>query len=138
MAKHVFKNGTFIVNGVDLSSHVRAIDVKRAKDKVDATGLNGNGAKEWLPGLRDEEMVVTLMNDFDPGEVNETLDPLYTDDTIFPILARPFAGAAGAGNPEYSCATSALFEFDPINAQVGALNETQVTFTANGGFERTP
>jgi hypothetical protein len=135
--KHVVKNGTVIIDGVDLSAHVKSIEVKREKDKIDATGLNGNGAKEWVPGLSDEELVLTMMNDFDPGELDDTLNPLYENESEFSIVARPFAGAASASNPEYACATARLFTYSPISGQVGALSESQVTISANGGFERT-
>jgi hypothetical protein len=137
MAKHVVKNGTVIIGGVDLSAHVKAIEVKREKAKIDATGLNGNGAMEWVPGLSDEELELTMMNDFDPGELDDTLNPLYEDETEFTIVARPFSGAASPTNPEYSCATARLFTYSPISGNVGALSESKVTITANGGFTRT-
>jgi hypothetical protein len=137
MAKHVVKNGTLIIGGVDLSAHVKAIEVKREKAKIDATGLNGNGAMEWVPGLSDEELELTMMNDFDPGELDDTLNPLYEDETEFEIVARPFAGAASPTNPEYSCPTARLFTYSPISGNVGALSESKVTISANGGFTRT-
>jgi hypothetical protein len=137
MAKHVVKNGTVVIAGKDLSEHVKAIEVKREKDKIDATGLNGNGAKEWVPGLSDEELELTMMNDFDPGELDDTLNPLYENETEFTVVARPFAGAASPTNPEYSCDTCRLFTYSPISGSVGALSESKVMITANGGWTRT-
>jgi hypothetical protein len=137
MAKHVVKTGVLIIAGKDLSGHVKAIEVKREKAKIDATGLNGNGAMEWVPGLSDEELELTMMNDFDPTELDDTLNPLYENETEFSIVARPFAGPAGPDNPEYSCATARLFTYSPISGNVGALSESKVTISANGGFTRT-
>lgn len=137
MAKHVVKGGTVLINGVDLSDHVKSFETKREKAKVDATGLNGPGAMDWAHGLADEEFLFTFMNDFDPGSVNDTLGPLYENETEFSVIARPFAGAASPTNPEYSCDTCKLFNFSPIKGQVGALSETDVTISANGGMTVT-
>jgi hypothetical protein len=138
MAKFVVKGGVVQVNGVDISSHVKSVEVKREKAKIDATGLNGNGAMEWTQGLSDEELDIEVMNDFDPGEIDDTLNPLYENETEFALLVRPFAGAASASNPEFSCLTCKLFTYHPISGKVGELSTTTVTITANGGFTRTP
>src|ERR1043166_1010140 len=113
MAKHVVKNGYVSIGGVDLSDHVRSFTVKRSKAKVDATGLNGTGSMDHVQGLPDEEFEFEFMNDFDPGSVDETLDPLYTNETDFEVIARPFAGAAATDNPEYTCSTCRLFDYRP-------------------------
>jgi|SRR5919108_2200709 hypothetical protein len=138
MPKHVIKGGTVLINGVDLSSHMKSVDVKREKDKVDATGLNGPGAKDNVHGLSDEEFEFDVMNDFDPGMVDDTLNPLFENETEFPVLVRPFAGPVSASNPEYACDTCKLFTYHPVSGNVGALSESKVTISANGGITRTP
>lgn len=137
MAKYVVKGGTVLIDNVDLSTHVRAVEVKREKAKIDATGLNGPGAMDNVQGLSDEEFTFTFMNDHDPGAVDDVLNPLYEDETDFAVVVRPFAGAASTTNPEYSCDTCRLFTFSPISGNVGALSESQVTISANGGMTRT-
>lgn len=137
MAKHVVKNGYVSINGVDLSDHIKSFEVKRSKAKIEATGLNGTGAMDHVQGLSDEEFEFEIMNDFDPGSVDDTLDPLYTDETDFEVIARPFAGGASTSNPQYTAATCRLFDYSPISAAVGALNTTKVTISANGGITRS-
>lgn len=138
MPKFVVKGGVVSIDGVDLSDHVRSVDVKRSKAKIDATGLNGNGAMDHTQGLSDEEFELEIMSDFDPGSVDDTLNPLFEDETEFAVLIRPFAGGESASNPTFQCATCKLFDYNPISGQVGALSTMKVTISANGGIERTP
>ena len=48
---------------------------------------------------------------------------------MFPVAVNPYNADNSATNPHYN-ATCQLFTYDPINAAVGALPETQVTFVA--------
>lgn len=137
MSKFVVKGGVVMIDGTDLSDHIRSVEVKRDKAKIDATGLNAGGAMDHTHGLSDEEFEFEVMNDFDPDTVDDTLNPLFEDETEFEVLVRPFAGAASASNPEFSCSTCKLFTYHPISAAVGALSTTKVTIAANGGIERT-
>ena len=129
MAKFVFKDGTVKVNGVDLSDHVRSVDTPLSKDQVDETGLNGNGLRTFIPGLGGERFVITFANDFAASSVYATLYPLYRNEADFEVEVVPNAGAASATNPRWR-AFCKLFDYDPVNAAVGALSETQVNFIA--------
>lgn len=129
MAKFVFKNGTVTVNGVDLSDHVRNVDIPLSKDQVESTGLNGNGLHTFLPGLGNERFVITFANDFAAASVYATLYPLYRNETVFEVKVVGNGGAASATNPGWT-AHCQLYDYDPVNAAVGALSETQVNFIA--------
>ena len=129
MAKFVFKDGTVKVNGVDLSDHVRGCDTPLAKDQVEDTGLNSNGLHQFIPGLGSERFVITFANDFAASSVYATLYPLYRNSAQFEVEVIPNAGAASATNPRWN-ATCQLYDYDPVNAAVGALAETQVNFIA--------
>ena len=129
MGKFVFKDGTVKVNGVDLSDHVRSVDTPLSKDQVDDTGLNGNGLRTFIPGLGGERFVITFANDFAASSVYATLYPLYRNEADFEVEVVPNAGAASATNPRWR-AFCKLFDYDPVNAAVGALATTQVTFIA--------
>ena len=129
MGKFVFKNGTVKVNGVDLSDHVRNADIPLSKDQVESTGLNGNGLHTFLPGLGNERFVITFANDFAASSVYATIYPLYRNEAQFEVEVIPNAGAASATNPRWR-AFCQLYDYDPVNAAVGALAETQVNFIA--------
>ena len=136
--KFVVKGGFVSINGVDLGPNIRSFEVKREKAKVDASGLTGSGAMDHVHGLADEEFEFEVMNNFDPGMVDDTLNPLYENETEFEVIARPFAGAESASNPTYACATCKLFTYHPISGKVGELSTTTVVISANGGMTRTP
>src|SRR6266566_4117377 len=103
MAKFVIKGGSAFFNGKDLSDHIKSFETKRSKAKIDATGMTGGGAMDWKPGLSDEEFIFTIMSDFDPGMVDDTLSPLYESEAEFEVIVRPFPGPASPSNPEFSC-----------------------------------
>ena len=137
MAKYVVKGGTVTFGGNDVSDHIKSVDVKRSKAKIDSTGLNGNGAVDNTHGLSDESFEFEVMNDHDPGVLEEILSGFYDTEAEFEVVVRPFAGAASASNPEFSCATSKLFDYDPISGNVGALSTSKVMIQANGGITRS-
>ena len=129
MAKFVFKNGTVKINGVDLSDHVRNVDIPMAKDQVDSDGLNGNGLHSFLPGLANERFVITFANDFAASSVYATLYVLYRNEAQFEVEVIGNAGAASATNPRWRAFTQ-LYDYDPVNAAVGALSTVTVNFIA--------
>ena len=129
MGKFVFKDGTVKVNGVDLSDHVRNVDVPLSKDQVEDTGLNGNGLHTFIPGLGNERFVITFANGFDALGVYATLYPLYRNESQFEVEVIGLAGAASATNPRWR-AFCQLYDYDPISAQVGALSVVTVNFIA--------
>lgn len=129
MGKFVYKDGVVKVNGQDLSDHVRNVDIPLSKDQVEDTGLNGDGLHTYIPGLGNERFVITFANDFAASSVYATCYPLYRSELSFEVEVIPNAGAASATNPRWN-ATCQLFDYDPVNAAVGALAETQINFIA--------
>lgn len=135
MGKFTYKDGLVKVNGVDLSDHIKKVDIKLSAASQDATGLNFGGGTETLQGLKKETWDLTFMSDFEAGSVDATLFPLYESGDEFVISATPSAGAVSASNPNW-VATVRLMNYDPINAQIGALSTTDVTFEVQGLTER--
>ncbi|HEX4521661.1 MAG TPA: hypothetical protein VH063_18950 [Gaiellaceae bacterium] len=133
--KFVVKEGVLEIAGVDLSDHVTSIDIPLTKDQIDATGLNAGGGHDWVHGLADEGCVVEFMNDEDSGSVTDTLFPLYRDEDEFEITYQNFQGAVSDENPSYRM-TAKLFNYDPVNGQVGALSKSQTTFKVIGLVDR--
>jgi hypothetical protein len=124
-----------IVNGVDLSNNAFNVDLNLTRDQVEVSGFNSAGAKEFLPGSKDEEVVVSFRQDFAAAKVDATLWPLYTNGSTFGILVRPTSSAASSTNPAYT-ATAGLYEYHPLDGAFGAASDTQVTFKLIGGVSR--
>jgi hypothetical protein len=126
--KLVLRDCYIEVNGVPFSSHVSSVTVNLSKDEIDTTNFGGSG-RERAHGLKDDSFELTFQQDFDASSVDDTLYPLWDEETEFEVVVRPRSGAASASNPEYS-ATCILLEYTPLAGDVGDLSTTDVTFPA--------
>lgn len=134
--KKILKDCVIIVNGVDFSDHISSVTVNQSKDEVDTTNFSGGG-RERQAGLKDDSFEVNFQQDFNPGEVDATLNPLYDLETEFTVSVKASAGAVSTSNPLWS-ATCILLSYQPLAGDVGSLSETSVTFPAQRtGIVRT-
>lgn len=135
MGKFVLEEVTTTINGVDLSDHINSVEVSMKYDDLDSTNFSGGG-KEHTPGLKDDEIVLNIFQDFGAGEVDATLWPLYSTKSEFEVIIKPTQGAISETNPGYK-ATCILLEYQPIAGKVGELSETKVKIaTQRTGVER--
>jgi UTP:GlnB (protein PII) uridylyltransferase len=128
MAKLVLRDCFIEVNGVNFSSHVSSVTINLSKDEIDTTNFGGDG-RERAHGLKDDSFELTFQQDYAVGEVDDTLYPLWDDETEFIVKVRPRSSAISTSNPEYS-ATCILLEYTPLAGDVGDLSTTDVTFPA--------
>lgn len=134
--KIVLKDCVITVNGVDFSDHVSSVEVSLSKDAVETTNFSGGG-REQMAGLKSDEFSVTFQQDFEAGEVDSVLYPLYDGETEFTVTVKPTVGAVSEGNPLYT-GTCILLEYQPLAGSVGELSETEVTFpTQRQGITRS-
>lgn len=128
MAKIVLRDCFIEVDGVNFSSHVSSVTINLSKDEIDTTNFGGSG-RERAHGLKDDSFELTFQQDYDANSVDDTLYPLWDDETEFTVKVRPKSGSTSANNPEYS-ATCILLEYTPLAGDVGDLSTTDVTFPA--------
>lgn len=128
MAKLVLRDCFIEVNGVNFSSHVSSVTINLSKDEIDTTNFGGDG-RERAHGLKDDSFELTFQQDYSAASVDDTLYPLWDDETEFDVTVRPRSAAASPNNPEYS-ATCILLEYTPLAGDVGDLSTTDVTFPA--------
>jgi len=119
---------------VNFSDHCSQLEMNTKKAAVDATNFSGGG-KRTLGGIRDDEISLTLQQDFDPAEVDATLWPLFENSTVFPVHIRPETGAISASNPEYR-ADVVLLEYSPLSGKPGDLSETKIKLGVQGVITR--
>lgn len=124
--KFVLRNCQIVVNGVNFSDHTSSVEVSMKKKSIDTTNFSGGGT-EAQAGLKEDQFVITLQQDFNAAEVNATLYPLYNNENEFTVAVRPVTAAISTTNPEFS-ATCILLEYQPISGKVGELSDTKVTF----------
>jgi UTP:GlnB (protein PII) uridylyltransferase len=128
MAKLVLRDCFIEVNGVNFSSHVSSVTINLSKDEIDTTNFGGDG-RERAHGLKDDSFELTFQQDYAAGEVDDTLYPLWDQETEFLVKVRPRSSAVSTSNPQYS-ATCILLEYTPLAGDVGDLSTTDVTFPA--------
>lgn len=139
MGKYVLKDAWFEVDGNDLSSRVRQIEVTMNADDIDSSTM-GEGVHQHLAGLRSDNYVVTFASDFDAGMVDDVLYPLLaTADSQpeFTAAASAFGPVASVTNPHYTTGAAILLNYSPIAGEIGALSEVQVTIPSNEAIIRT-
>jgi hypothetical protein len=135
MSKAIASDIKVVVNGSTLSNWAFKVDVPLQKEKVEVSGFNSTASREFLPGQSTEEFIVSFRQDFGSSAVDQTLWPLYNTSTAFVVSCNPTSATASATNPTYS-GTCNLYEYHPLDADLGNASETTVTFAINGGVTR--
>lgn len=128
MAKLVLRDCFIEVDGVNFSSHVSSVTINLSKDEIDTTNFGGDG-RERAHGLKDDSFELTFQQDYAAASVDDTLYPLWDEESEFDVKVRPRSSATSTNNPEYS-ATCILLEYTPLAGDVGDLSTTDVTFPA--------
>lgn len=133
--KTILKDVSFVVNGVDLSDHVREITINMSAADIDVTCM-GATAKQHSQGLRDDQVTVKWAQDFSAAEVDATLYPIFNGGSAVGATIKPTSATPSATNPSYSTTQLLLLSYQPLAGQVGALSECQTTFVSNGALVR--
>lgn len=126
MAKEVLRNVKLLVNNVDLSDHTSSVEIDTSADEVEFTSF-GAGFREFGQGLKDATITATMFNDHAAGSVADTLQPLYSAGSTFPVKVWPDA----AGTIVYSM-TSRLYSQPTLAGGIGDANQLDVTFRNAG------
>ena len=129
--KQILRDVQVTVNGTNFSDHISSVEVNASKDEIDTTSFDGSG-RERKAGLQDNSFVVNFQQDFDAGEVDAVLWPLWNAENEFTVAVAPTVGAKSATNPSYE-GTCILLEYSPLNGKAGELSETSVTFPVQRG-----
>ncbi len=119
------------VGTADLSDHVRSMEVQMNSADVDTTAM-GAVSQTHAPGLRDDRITVTFFQDYATSKVDATISPLQGSITGATIIAYAHGVTASATAPSYTM-VGAPFDYSPINGEVGAANQTTVTFLPVAG-----
>ena len=135
MAIVMSNNVSLVVNSVDLSDHVREIKIDMSAEDLDATAM-GADSRAHAVGLRDDRMEVTFLQDYAASKVDATLSGLVSSSTGFSIVAKPVNATTSSTNPSYTM-TALLFDYSPIDAEVGEISMPEVVFLPAPGSKIT-
>lgn len=129
--KHMIYDAEVIVNSVDLSDHVKSVQLTVGLDESEAQGM-GDLQKYKEPLLQTvEDIAVNFYQDFDTAKVYQTIMPLWTNRTKFTITVKGDSGADGAANPKFS--VTVFVKTKPIiSGDHGTLHMSQCVFGIAG------
>lgn len=133
MASHVLNDATVVINSVDLSDHVRSVELTYDADEQDNTAMGNDGFSSTLTGLKSGTVNLEFNQDYAASSVDDTLWPLFG--TSFSIAIRATSGAISTSNPEWQ-GTASMFSYTPIGGSVGQTNTTPVTLKVQGAITR--
>jgi hypothetical protein len=122
----VYTDAFVSINGVDLSNHVKSVNITYEAEMLDDTVMGTSGTRSNKPGLKNWSIEASFLQDHDPGSVDETLFPLVGA-PAFPVAVRPSkTNPVGPTNPEYG-GNGVLETYPPLTGEVGALGTAQCT-----------
>jgi hypothetical protein len=128
VAKFIHGDDKVVVNGRVLSDHAFAIDTPSEKEQVDVSGFSPTATREYLPGLAEQTIEVSFLQDFGTNSVHQTLEPLYRTGTTFPMFVQPDSDAGtSAANPIYG-GTASLYEYNGLSGELNSRAEVVAVF----------
>jgi hypothetical protein len=113
------------VNSVDLTDQCTAATFTHRFDQLEATSF-GNSARNFVSGLGNHEVTLSLYMSYAASETYATLSALVGTTTT--IVVKPATGTASATNPAFTLTGAFLAELPVISATMGELSTVDITF----------
>jgi hypothetical protein len=128
MPKYLLTNAKITVASVDLSNFGFQLDTPDDREQVDVTGFNSTATREYLPGTRTQQIVVSFLQGFGSNEPHQVLQPLYEGGSIFVISIQVNKSLpASISNPTFGGSTS-LYSYNGLTGAYSARGEVVATF----------
>ena len=130
MSKGVATLWKVVVGTTNLSPWAFDVAISDEKDQVDVSGFTGY--KEYVPGVRDQEVTVQFVNDRAAGGPHATVEPLYRGGSVFNFYVQERSDlGTSATNPIYG-GTASIYSF-PAGATLNDREEVSYTFRPSTG-----
>lgn len=133
MSLIVLKDASVTINSVDLSNHVREVQIKYSAEIIDKTTMGATG-KGKVSGLVDASIDIEFAQDYAAGSVDATLFPLVGGAAV-PIVIKPKSGAVAVDNPSYS-GSAIVSDYPPLAGKVGELATVKAHLEVDGVLTR--
>src|SRR5258706_317447 len=132
MATQVLTNAMVLINAVDLSDHVKQVELSQSVDMQEVTAMGGD-TKLTKPGLKDWSLKITFHQDYAAAKIDATISPLIGSTTSFEV--RPVNAARSATNPGWT-GTGAISSYNPVAGGVGDEQLAAVQIEASSSLVR--
>ena len=130
MAEYHGYNATVAIASVDLTDHVRKVDMKEKAGSISTTAL-GDTYESSIGGLKSFTLNMEIIQDQGAASVYSTLQPLIGTVATFEVKAD--AGATGATNRSFT-GSVLIGEFSHVNAEPGSLDTDSVSWEGTGAL----
>ena len=125
MGVFVLNNALVTINAVDLSTRATSVTINYEREAVESTAF-GSGGRTFVAGLENNSCDVELQQDLATSMVEATIFPIVG--TSVTLILRNDAGAVAATNPTYTITGAYLATHTPLNAGVGEMGTTSLSF----------
>lgn len=133
MAKYINTDVKVVVNNRNLSDHAFRVSTPSEKEQVDVSGFSATSTREFLPGVADQTIEVSFLQDFGTNSVHQTLEPLYRLGSAFPLFVQPDSDiGTSATNPIFG-GTASVFTYNGLDGELNARGEVTATFKPAAG-----
>jgi hypothetical protein len=133
---YVLTDASVTISGTTVSTFIREVDVQMNVEDVDLTAM-GATSRNHGAGLRDDRMTFTAFSDYTAVTgLDAICNPLLGSSTGATIVVKPTSSAASSSNPTYTM-VGVLFEYHPIQGEVGAAAMTPLVFMPAAGSKIT-
>jgi hypothetical protein len=119
-------NPVVTINAVDMTDQVSSAVLTRVIEALESTAF-GSGSRVYTSGLENNTLTVTLYNSYAVTETYATLKALVGTQLV--VKVKPTSAATSATNPEHTLTSTYLETLPLVNAQLGALDTIDITFT---------
>lgn len=130
-AKHVLWDVSMVVNSVDLSDHVKNVEIVETQESRPASGM-GTLKQYGMPGVQSiSDPKVTFWQNYAASKVYATLHAAFAAQTIFNIVAKASSAATSATNPAWTLPV--FVQSCPIfKGEKGAEHLSDIVFALGG------
>jgi len=117
-----------VVNGRNLSDHAFGVDTPSTKEQIDVSGFSPTGVREFLPGVEDQTITVSFLQDFGTNSVHQTLQPLYESGTPFPFYVMPDSDLGTSSTNPLFGGTAIIYDYNGLSGALNSRGELTATF----------
>ena len=114
------------INSVDLTDQCTAADLNHVVEALEATAF-GDTARDYVGGLENNELTLTLYMSYAASETYATLSGLVGTQTT--VTVKPADAALSATNPGFTLTGTYLETLPVISASLGELSTIDIVFT---------
>jgi hypothetical protein len=135
MAKGAATDWLVRVAGVNLSSWAFDVQIEDTKDRLEVSGFNPSGTREYVPGLKEQTVTVQFRNDMASGGPFATCRPLYEGGSVFAFQVQRDSDAGTSATNMLYGGSASMYSF-PMSATLNEVEEVSYEFApaSNSSF----